>query len=219
MHITLETHELGLLDVASLPDGTIIFERDKEGLPIKTYMINADKLDVITDHVENARPWKKGEEEAWLKGKCRAAVMDYFLSREDNGPQREYRSMCNLEYKVLDFIKHAGSYLRINDKPYYLFEVKINRDSKLSKVEKELSWAFKKIADYYSDIDPLEINIFEHTLSQYGIYSMRWDRKDTFEIVKTTYGHSETIHTCSSLRDMIEYVSENLYYERKTEKK
>jgi len=217
MHIQLSPDELETLDVSVLPNGATLVESistPETFKPIKAYIVEDGKLIVTKDFVENDRAWAKGEEKEFKKGKGKAAVLDYFLSHDDNGPYREYRTMCGLEHKHLSFIRHEGSYRYLDaDRKYNIFQIIINRDSDLMKVEKELSWALKKIAGFYPDVSPIELKVFEHSLSAGGIYSVLWDRDSGFELTKTTYGMTDTLKEFSSLRELIKYISVYHYYE------
>jgi len=214
MHIRLLSDELKELDISILPDGTTMVEESSDNTLFKAYVIKNGKLEITKDFIEDSRAWAKGEEEVFIKGTGKTAVLNYFLGHDDNGPQREYRTMSSLEYKLLSFIRHDGSYKYLDDNRIYnIFKIIIDRDSDLKKAEKELSWALNKIAAFYSDVSPIELKVFEHTLSAHGIYSVLWDRENKFELCKTTYGMSDTIKEFNSLGELIKYISINHYYE------
>lgn len=212
MHILLSSDELKKLDTSVLPEGTTVVESNGKKY-IKSYIVKSDALEVVRDFVEEDRPWKKGEMEAFIKGKGKAAVLDYFLKYDDTGPHREFVAMCNLEDEKLSFIGHDGTYRYLDDDTKYnIFRISINRDSNLDKAEKELSWALNRIAAFYENVPEIEIKILDHTLSEYGSFDFLWDKEDTFTLRKTTYGHTDTLGEFGSLRELIEDIAENHYY-------
>lgn len=215
MHIILSTSELKKLDISFLPEGTTLAEQEEGSIGyLRSYVVSKGKLVLARDFIEEDREWNPGEKDEFIIGKTKEDVFDYFLCHDDEGPHREWRAMGELEMQYFSFIKHAGSYIWANDEVRYnFFEVMINQDSDLDAAEGEVKWMLDRIADYHSNINPIEIKIFEHTLSEFGTYSVLWNRKKTFEICKTTYGSPNIINKFTSLRGLIEHISRHHYYE------
>ena len=60
------------------------------------------------------------------------------------------------------------------------------------------------------------VGIFEHTCSEYGVYEMHInEEKGHYEIIKTVYHRPSSIKTFATLRDMIIYIQQNIWYESK----
>lgn len=60
------------------------------------------------------------------------------------------------------------------------------------------------------------IGIFEHTLSQYGVYEMLInEEKGHYEIQKTAWHNTSSVKTFKSLAEMIKYVQEHHWYDGK----
>lgn len=211
MHIILTSEELECLDICKLPNGTTLVECVSD-VPVKSYIIENKNLNLTNDFVERDRKWLDGEEEKFIKGKTKKDVLNYFLNHNDDGPQREYTTMRNLEFEWFSFIRSSGSYITIDDNRYNLFQIYINRDSDLKEAEKEISWALNKIAQYYKNISTIELRIFEHTLSQNCSYIILWDRNKKFEICIERFGRREVIKKFNSLTELIKYISIYHYY-------
>lgn len=58
----------------------------------------------------------------------------------------------------------------------------------------------------------LRFGIFEHTLCEYGIYTLVLNKK--WEIHFTRYSHTTTEQSFDTLKEAIEYIYENHYYEK-----
>jgi len=215
MHIILSPIELKNLDLRVLPDGTTLAEQESGSVGyLRSYVVSKGKLVLARDFIDEQREWNPGEKDAFIAGKTKEDVFDYFLCHDDEGPLREWRAMGELEMQYFSFIKHSGNYIWLNNEiRYNFFEVMINQDSDLAAAEKEIKWMLNRIASYHDDVDPIEVKIFEHTLSEFGSYSFLWNRKKTFEIRKTTYGSPNIINKFNSLRGLIEHISKHHYYE------
>lgn len=213
MHIILSSEELKDLDINILPNETTLVETNNNGKPIKSYKIENGSLNITNDFIENSRKWLEGEEEEFIKGKTREDVIEYFLCHDDNMPQREHRTMRNLEYNLFSFIRSSGMYKYIDDDTRYnLFSISISRNSDLNKAGKEISWALNKIAQFYKDIPTIEIDVSEHTFSEYCSYIVLWDRNKKFELCAVRF-EPEVIKEFSSLSELIKYISIHHYYE------
>ena len=215
MHVLLNTEEFDQLNPGHLPDGTTLVESSEAGKPLRAYVVEGYQFKVTRDFVEEDRPWKNGEHKKFINGKTKEDVLNFFLSHNDAGPHREWQAMDRLEYDFFSFMKHAGRYRWLEDDEtrFNIFRLSLNRDSNLKKAKREIAWVLEKIANFYPNVNPIYIDIFEHTLSEYGTYHIDWDRENKFDIVKTTYGRPEVIKTLSSLEEMLEYVSKHHYYE------
>jgi hypothetical protein len=217
MHILFTVREREAIDSMVLPNGTTLIEQSIKGKPLRRWRVKNSKMVVEEDFVENARPWKKGEADVFVKGVDRERVVDYFLSKRegDSIPQREYSTMSNLEYDLLKFVKHDGCYEtdKKTSKQRNLFRISLNRDSDIKAAQEEVSWLLTKIVKAYPDWQPIHLGVFEHTLSQYGIYSLDWDGKKSFVLNKCTYGRVEKLKEFNDLYSTLEYIAKNHYYE------
>jgi hypothetical protein len=78
----------------------------------------------------------------------------------------------------------------------------------------------KKILKYLKPVDDMiHIDIFERTLSEYGVFSLRITPDLTkFQIVQTTYGRDEVLHTYKTLEKAMEKIQDKYYYDGVDEK-
>lgn len=215
MHILLSISEFNDLEPSCLPNDTTLVVSDESDEPIKAYKVSDGEFVLTRDFVEEDRPWKKGEAKKFIKGKTKEDVLEYFLGHDDVGPHREWEAMNNLEYELFSFVRHAGSYRCLDDDTRYnMFKISLNQDSDLEKAKEEVSWVLDNIAEYYLNVNPIIVDVFEHTLSAHGIYEIHWDRLSKFDVIKTTYGRPEIIKTLDSMEDMLVYIAKYHYYER-----
>jgi hypothetical protein len=220
MHILFDKSEKKAVTALTFPDGTTLVESEEGEYGdecIFAYKVVDGKLTVTTDFKEQERDWKKGEEKKFSKDITKWDIFNFFLRPGEDVPQREYSTMCNLEHKHFSYISHSGSYhYETEDQPaYYIFRVKINKDSDLDAAETEIEEALQRIDAEHPTREKLELDIFEDTLSEYGVYGAYWDRKE-FVITKVTYGRKEEIARFDTLRQFIEYIAKNLYYQEVT---
>jgi hypothetical protein len=220
MHILFETKEKEFLQKVSFPEGTTLVEQNIDGDPLKRFIIEDGQFKMLVDFVEQKRPWKRGEEKRFLKDMTRERVFDFFLKGNewDDTPQREYSTMSAVERKLFNFVSHAGTYQydEESNEQRNIFRISLNCDSDLDAAEEEISWALPRIAKQFPKWKPIYIDIFEHTLSERGIYFLYWNRRKTFRLMKCTYSHEEELKRFTNLRSMLEYVSRNHYYEKVT---
>lgn len=57
------------------------------------------------------------------------------------------------------------------------------------------------------------IHLFEHTLSEYGVYDIRTEDDIHWYLTVTTYGHTKTIKEFQTLDECIIYCCKNHYYQ------
>jgi hypothetical protein len=216
-HITFTTNEKKALQATKLPEGTTLVQcrKDEYGTPMYRFRIENGKWIMDENFVERDRAWKKGEQEEFEQDMSRERIVDFFLRDGDRGPQREYNAMSKAEHTYLNFASHAGTYQADEKSGEHrnVFKIKLNRDSDLDAAEEEITWVFNKVAKAYPKWNPIYIDVFEHTLSEYGIYFIYWNRRKTFRLMKCTYGHEEELTKFTNWRSMLEYISKNHYYE------
>lgn len=220
MHILFKSSEREDVQRLKLPQGTTLVESNTEGTPLARWIVKGTILELEADFVERDRGWKKGEQDAFLKGMTKERVFDFFLkqSEGDGVPQREYSLMSGLEHKFFKFIAHSGSYIR-NKKTgeqQNMFRISLNKDSDIAAAKKEVAWMLPQIAQQFPNWDPIHIGVFEHTLSEGGIYTVQWDRNSTFVLAKCTYGRNSEEYTTTKLTDLLKYIAANHYYQEKT---
>ena len=214
MHIILSSEELSSLDVGSFPNGSTIIEKNSEGNIVKSWIIKNGQLAMTKDYLEKKRKWREGEEEAFLKTKTKEDVLRFIFEDHDNMPYREYRALRDLEFEFFSFIGYAGMIKQINGSKYGIMQIKLEESIDLDKAVEEVSWALEYAKSVYpTEFNPIVIDIFEHTLSAYGIYELLWDRSDKFEIAKTTYGRREVLKEFGSIREALKYIKTYHFYE------
>lgn len=82
-----------------------------------------------------------------------------------------------------------------------------------SKIVKEILPALKPVKDDDQEKESKRLGIFEHTLAEFGIYSIETNDDKLFKIVKQTYGTKREELQPSSLIDVLKYVRKNLWYQ------
>lgn len=213
MHINFKTQERPVIEKLNLPDGTTLSQKSAKGKLLYNYIIKNNRLVPEKDWVEHDRSWRKGEKAKFMHNMTRDRVMEFFL-KYDDVPQREYNSMCDAEHELLKHIMHHGMHITDDNTgiQYNIFKIIINRDSDLEFAEKEISWGLAKIAEAYPNWNPIYLDVFDHDLSENGIISINWDRKNSFELNCCTYGRSETRQKFSNVKSMVKYIAEKHYY-------
>lgn len=219
-HITFKADEKKHLQELDLPEGTILLQEksDKYGTLMYRFCIIDGKWVKTDDFIEKNRGWKKGEEEEFSKNMNRERIIDFFLQPEGSTPYREYHTMSNAEVEHFKFCRSAGTY-RLDEKSgeeRKIFRISLNTDSDLDAAEEEAIFVFTRVAKKYPKWNPIFIDIFEHTLSEYGSYYAYWNRRKTFRLMKCTYGREKEIAKFTGWRNFLEYVSKNHYYEDPT---
>lgn len=216
-HVIFNTKEKKALKAAKLPEGTTLVQcrEDEYGTPMYRFHVEDGDWVMDEDFIERDRAWKAGEQEEFESNMDRERILNYFLSEDDSRPQREYSAMCSSEHDYLEFVKHSGTYSPDDEtgERRNVFQISLNTDSDLDVAEEEIVWAFKKVAATYPKWNPLYISIFEHTLSENGIYYIYWNRRKSFRLMKCTYGSEREIAKFTSWRSLLEYVSKHHYYE------
>lgn len=74
----------------------------------------------------------------------------------------------------------------------------------------------KKIFPYLKPVEDgfVIVDIFEHTLSECGVYRLWIDKENKkYQITKTTYGHRKVLKEFNDLKKALEYIQEHHYYE------
>ncbi|MCV0439838.1 MAG: hypothetical protein K5880_14525 [Hydrogenophaga sp.] len=217
MHIIYTSNEKPAIKKLELPEGTTLVQcrNNEHQTPMYQFVVEGGELKMQHNHVENDRAWKKGEEEDFRKGITRESIIDFFLGNEDRRPYREYQVMSNVEHEHFKFVTHGGTYQPDEEsgERRNIFKISLNTDSDIDAAAKEAVEVFTKVAKAYPKWNPLYIDIFEHTLSEGGIYYALWNRRKGFKMMKCTYGREEELAKFTSWRSLLEYVSQNHYYE------
>lgn len=214
MYIQFNTDEKASIEAANLPNGTTLLESSAQGDPRYRYIIKDGKLLIEHDFIEERRAWKNGEKEEFMSGLTQEKVMDFFLADGEWSTYREYSAVSEAEGKLFKYFSHNGMYLNApNGGRYNLFQITLNQDCDLIAATKEISWGLERILAYYPEWNPIEIHVFEHTCSEFGIHTLRFNRDTKFELIKNSYGRETTLKEFSNLHDTLEYIAKNHYYE------
>lgn len=108
------------------------------------------------------------------------------------------------------YISSSGYFVETNQN---VIRLCIYKNSNLSLVEKEILLVLPFIKPIN---DNKVISIFEHTLSEFGSYSLIIN--DEYHIQKTTYGREEIIFTSESLIKVLVEIARKHYYEKQEPK-
>lgn len=90
-------------------------------------------------------------------------------------------------------------------------------------VQDNLDKTFEAISLVLPFIKPINdkgerrFKLFEHTLSEWGIYDLRFDKVGTWTLNKTTYGRKNVEETFENLYDALKYCQKHHYYESSEE--
>ena len=85
-------------------------------------------------------------------------------------------------------------------------------------VQDNLDKTFEAISLVLPFIKPINdkgerrFKLFEHTLSEWGIYDLRLDKVGTWTLNKTTYGRKNVEETFENLYDALKYCQKHHYY-------
>lgn len=214
-HIILHSSELEYFKQAPLPDGTTILEKDKNEIPIKSYVLAKGQFILVTDFLEHQRDWNSNEERLKFESRLtKESVINFFINRKDALiPHREYRSFCNKELEYFKYIKHDGSYILLeNKKIFNLFKIIVNKQDNLNEIKKEMKTYFKRIKTLYPELHSFEIKIFDHNLSKDGIYSLIVEQ-DKFKINRICRWESVEIQSFTSLDQTLQYLQQHHWYQ------
>lgn len=86
-------------------------------------------------------------------------------------------------------------------------------------VQDNLDKTFEAISLVLPFIKPINdegerrFKLFEHTVSEWGIYDLRFDKVGTWTLNKTTYGRKNVEETFENLYDALKYCQKHHYYE------
>lgn len=219
IRISFTAKDKKVLKGLTLPVGTILTQSkaDEYGTPMYRFVIANGDWEMTENWVEKDRAWKPKEKKIFEADMNRDRIMDFFLAG-DNVPQREFSVMSNAEYKFVKFFRHSGSYQPSKEAEAAgeyrsIFRISLNTDSNIDAAEEEMNWALPKLAKAYPTWNPVRLDVFEHTLSEHGIYFMEWDQKKTFRLMKCAYHQEEELQKFTDLRVMLEYIAKNHYYQ------
>ncbi len=222
MHILCNEKELNLLSKTKLPWNTTIVVEAKDGTPLQRWRMDKKTagLELEVDFVENARPFQEKEKvEFKNRFKTQESIIDYFIRLDErpDTPQREYRVVCDLEYELLKFIRHSGTYVP-GEKPIGLFNLHIkNTETNLKGALAELDLLLARYKKHFPKLTKIDIRISEHTCSEFGVYTLVVDTtKEKATIKKTTYGRTETFLPSDSYIAVLEFIRSRLPADRPT---
>jgi hypothetical protein len=146
---------------------------------------------------------------ARVKSKQKKIDWDWLLycDWKDAGVHHKYRE------EVLNKIglRSSGYYQEINQTCVQVMLYRNKPDS----LKKTLS-GLKKVLPYLKSVKDgfVRVDIFEHTLSEGGVYDLWIDKEEKkYQIRKTTYGREEILKEFNDLKKALEYIQEHHYYE------
>lgn len=134
-----------------------------------------------------------------------AEVVNFFVDYEEFSgiSHKDYSLMCNKEWELLKYVAHSGSYILVEgDSPQInLFRITLPpkcEDFDELKFKQEFALWTSYTLKRHPNLDNLEFKIFEHTLSEFGIYTGHYlPDSGLFSITKTSWGRKKTI--CSDI--------------------
>lgn len=112
------------------------------------------------------------------------------------------------------YVRDSGFYVDTSQTQLQICLYKISPKTadlvQVRKALKELVPHLKPVGKY------IHIGIFEHTLSEFGIYEGLIDPKSgEYHLAKTTYGREEILETFKDQNSFLKYVKQHHYYEKK----
>lgn len=211
MKITVTNKEFNELDLDKLPDRTFILIQNSRGKSLRNGIVKDGKFKVKNDFVEYDRKWRKGEKEKFIKDKTREDVIKFWvnLPMDDNvTPFRKWKAMDELTHQLCKFTKHYG--YENSGKIYSVtnsVQIFIRKKDNLEEVKNEILEWLNAIKKKYPNKSEIYIDIMEHTLSEFGSYSITWHvSKDKFSI-NGPYNHKALEE--KSLNTVLKYVQQN----------
>lgn len=149
--------------------------------------------------------------EAKLKKNMTLGEKIEWLLHEDG-----YSSDMKRYYEAQKFIEEMG--LRIGG--YYPYSEQKAVEIVLYKGDQDnLEKTFESLSVLLPFIKPIDeagnrrFKLFEHTLSENGIYDLLVDVHGAWTLNKTTYGRESVLKTFDNLRDALKYCQEHHYYQ------
>jgi hypothetical protein len=229
MEIRFETKERSLVDGLKLPPGTTLFEyaysnKEFPDIPEGKYWYEVDdsgKLIVTRDLIEANREPQK-EDEAIFKDFTKQDTLDWWLLTylPNETPYWQYKCISNLWYEHFTYLNRGGYYLATNQGA---LEICCYKKVPLQEQLEEVKMAIPLLKEFDMEkcstgVDrPAKVlGIFEHTLSEYGVYELHIF-EDTIELTKTTYGRLELVKEFENIEDAVGYIRQHLYYRKNKE--
>lgn len=220
MQISLTDHEFHNSGVVeALPDGCriLVCHEDEFQSASREYFVVEGKAELTTDYDELQREFNEEELEQFESSITSLdQVIDYFLSRDesDRTPYREYRIYSQqLRNRTNGLISSSG-YRTLNEGKedeiqFNVLSVKASESSSYEEYHDLVKLIVDSYKHHYPDVSEYYLDIYEPTLSEYGIHSVSWAPGGHFEHNFCRFGHTEVERTFSSLSDMTRYFYDN----------
>jgi hypothetical protein len=170
----------------------------KEMAPIESKLSRLhSRSKKLEEQIDKIRISRKKTDWAWI------------LSESGHDGMEKYR---HREQKLREIGLRSSGYLReIQQVCVQVMLTKNDDGTSLSATMKGL----KKILKYIKPFQGYKyLDIFEHTLSEGGVWNLLIDEeKNEYKIQVTIYGREETRHTFDNLKDALKKIQETYYYE------
>ena len=225
MRIDFHSSERGIVESLQLPLGTTLLELtdpdENKGLEesLAWYEIDeAGEMVMITDIVERDRN-ATDEDRKQFENFTKEQTLEWWALTyiADVTPYWQHQCANDLWWKYFKYLKLGGGYCPETNQT--AFEVSLYRDESFKKQFEEAQMVVPLIKEvtlikYSKDNKGSQgknLEIFESTLSENGIYSLQIF-EDVIELIKTTYGRTELLRTFSTLKDAMKYIARHHYY-------
>jgi len=192
---------------ALLPEGTTLLEQDEELL--FSYEIQNGQLVMVKDFKDHDR--KDFRENEGLPEITKEFLVDWWMNvySAETSPDIPYRYFHLYSNELHNFFSYVwlggGYYVETGQE---IVSVRCNRKADAQAIVDEIN-------DFLPFIKPQNgkkvIKLFEHTLSEHGIYSLHADN-ETIELVIMAYGKERTLQTFTNWLDAIKYCQLYHYY-------
>jgi hypothetical protein len=228
-HLLINTKEEKLFKKLSpkLPEGTTIVVSSMEGKPLRRLKVSEKKCVLDVDFVENERPFTKKEKETYMSGLTKTSIVDFFLTKDDDVPYREWSACYDKEWELMSHLRHGGYYyfdpttgeaqsrydydensIRVGG-----FKFWVPPNAKSKSVLSQLNFVLKRVCKHFPQVKKYPIGIMESTLSEFGCYDAIIDlEKKLGKVIKTIYGRSEDLSGWMSYKDLVTYIKTNCPY-------
>lgn len=227
-HLLINTKEEKLFKklAPQFPDETTIVVSSMEGEPLRRLKVSEKKCVLDVDFIEKNRPFTKKEKEAYMSGLTKTSIVDFFLTKGDDVPYREWGACSDKEWELMKYLRHEGYYyvdpttgevqsdanedsIRVGG-----FKFWVTQDAKPRSVLGQLKLVLKRVRKHFPQVKKYRIGIMESTLSEFGIYEATIDlEKELGKVTKTTYGRSEDLSDWMSYDDLVTYIKTNCSYQ------
>lgn len=222
MHITANVKEESLIKSLTLTEGTSVIVQDNDKNLRRLEYINGTWT-MTQDFEEEDRPLAASEEAAIRSTLTKETVLKFFVGYSDYSsasvPYKVWRVHNFEEAKLFEYVKHdGGRYYDSRQKVINTFRVtlpSLKNSFNVDLFKDELFNCYEAVKAHYTDWpeDYIIFGIFEHTLSEGGIYELHMYNKNEYAITITTYGSQQELTSKLDFNQMVDYIRTNCYYD------